>query len=106
MEGCGFRDQYESFEALGIEIVGVGFGSPESNADWANEQGYQYEVWSDTDKTLAVYYGAANSTSAVFPNRITRLLDSQGHVLLEYDNVDAGTSPGQVLNDCQAIFGN
>jgi len=91
---------------LGIEIVGVGFGDPEGNATWVADQGYQYEIWSDTEKTLAVYYGAANSTSAIYPNRITRLLDTQGHVILEYNDVDAGTSPNQILSDCQAIFGN
>ena len=91
---------------MGVEIIGVGFGDMSENASWVADQQYQYEIWTDTDKSLAVYYGAATSTSAIFPNRITRLLDTQGHVILEYDNVDAGTSPGLVLEDCQALFGH
>jgi peroxiredoxin len=89
---------------MGIEIVGVGFGSPEDNLSWAQDEGFQYEIWSDDDRTLAVYYGAAGSSSDWFPARRTVLLGSQGELLLEYEVSDFGTHPAKVLEDCQAIF--
>ncbi|MBW2258134.1 MAG: redoxin domain-containing protein, partial [Deltaproteobacteria bacterium] len=35
MEGCGYRDLQEQFDALGVRIVGVSFDAPEKNAAWA-----------------------------------------------------------------------
>ena len=88
-----------------MEIVGVGFGSPSDNQAWVEEEGFQYEVWSDDDRTLAVYYGAAGSSSDWFPARRTVLLGYDGELLLEYEVSDFGTHPAKVLEDCQAVFG-
>ena len=86
--------------------MGVGFGEPWFNANWVENQGYQYEIWSDDNRDLALYYGAVSSATALFPNRVTRLLNANGELLLEYNNVNVNTSPAQVLADCQELFGS
>ncbi len=89
-----------------MQIVGVGFDDPSDMAAWAAEEGFQYEVWTDDDHDLAVYYGAVSSSAASTPSRVTMLLDAEGTLLLEYtEDVDFGTHPGEVLEDCQIIFG-
>ncbi len=85
--------------------MGVGFGPTPLNAQWVADQEYQFDVWNDLNKTLAFYYGAATPAFAFVPERLTRLLDSEGTVLLEYNNVSVGAHPEEVLSDCQAIFG-
>lgn len=85
--------------------MAVGFDSPEVNQAWAEDEGYQFEIWTDDDKTLAVYYGAAASTSATVPLRVTKILDAEGELILEYSVTNVGTHPAQVLADCQALFG-
>ena len=105
MQGCGFRDLYDQFAALNVQIIGVSFGNPDLNSAWINDQGYQYEIWTDDNRELALYYGAADSTNAFYPDRITRLLDANGNLLLEYNNATASANPNEVLEDCQAIFG-
>ena len=82
----------------------MGFGSTDSIANWVADEGYQYEMWSDTNKTLAIAYGAADDSSAWFPDRITVLLDADGQLLLEYLNVSTGTHPGEVYEDCVQLF--
>ena len=85
----------------------MGWDEPATNQSWAEDEGFEYEVWSDDDKTLALYYGAAESSSDWFPSRVTKLLDANGTLILEYvDSVNVGTHPAQVLEDCQAIFGD
>ena len=107
MEGCGYRDLYDQFQALGVEIVGVGFSSPQSTASWVAEEGFPFEVWTDDDKTLALTYGAVSSASASIPSRITVLLDAEGELVLEYtDSINVGTHPFEVLEDCEALFGS
>ncbi len=88
-----------------MQIVGVSFDEPEALEAWAAEEGFTFELWNDTDHTLAVYYGAAKNRSASVPDRDTRILDKNGVLTVVYDGVDWGTSPQVVLEDCQAIFG-
>lgn len=83
----------------------MSFDSPEVNQGWAIDEGFSYELWSDTDKTLALTYGAARNEAQFAASRVTRLLDADGVLLLEYDEVSAGTNPRQVLEDCEALFG-
>ena len=67
---------------------------------WVAEEGFQYEIWTDTNRELALHYGATSSSSSNFASRVTRLLDEDGNLLLEYNNVDFGTNPRLVLDDC------
>ena len=106
MEGCGYRDLFVEFEALGVQIVGVGFGPTVANASWVQSEGFQYEVWNDLNKTLSLHYGAVSSPLEFIPQRITRLLDSDGTLIVEYNNVQVNGHPQQVLDDCKAIFGD
>ena len=90
---------------MGVTIIGVGFDPPGRNASWAAEEGFQFELWTDDDRTLAVAFGAATETSPV-PARLTVLLDADGNQLLEYPVTDIGTHPGKVLDDCTVLFGD
>lgn len=90
-----------------MHIVGVSFDSPADNLAWAQDEGFQYDLWSDLDRTLALYYGAAESAEDPKPIRLSVLLDTDGAVLLEYDvGSGFGTHPAEVLEDCQALFGD
>lgn len=96
----------QAFEQLGVRIVGASFNKPEKNREWVAEQKYNFEVWSDTEKTLALALGAVSSRYLPVPSRITVILDAQGNVVLHYlDGIDVGTHPGDVLEDCRTLFG-
>ena len=87
-------------------IVGVGTDTPEKNLAWAEDEGFQFELWSDDDRTLGVTYGALSNARDNSASRVTMLLDADGNLLLSYtENINVGTHPGIVLEDCQAIFG-
>ncbi len=87
-------------------IVGVSFNKPEKNRDWAEHEKFQYPLWSDEDKALALHYGAVSTKLSPVPGRVTVVLDAQGALVLRYDSVDVGTHPGDVLEDCKALFGS
>lgn len=88
-----------------MKIIGVGFDSPEDTQAWAQAEGYTYEIWTDDNKTLALYYGAIAEASAARPARVSFLLDAEGQLLLEYvQDVDWGTHPVEVLEDCQQLL--
>jgi peroxiredoxin len=86
--------------------VGASFDDPETNLEWAQEEGFQYELWSDLERDLALYYGAATSEGQFAASRLTFLLDAEGDLVLEYSSISTQTHPSEVLQDCQAIFGS
>ena len=47
-------------------------------ASWAADEGFQYEVWTDDNRTLSMHYGAIDSKDAYFPDRVTMLPISLG----------------------------
>ena len=90
-----------------MKIVGVTFADPWLNEGWVEDQGFEYDVWTDDDKTLAMHYKAADSAFALAPDRITVLLDEEGDLLLGYyDGIVVGTHPHDVLSDCEVLFGD
>jgi len=87
-----------------VRIVGVSFNDPERNAKWVDNQSFPYEVWSDTQRQLALQLGAADSADKKVPRRVTALLDAQGRVVATYQDVRVGTHPQDVLEDCKRLF--
>ncbi len=94
---------------MGVNIVGVSTASPGDLQDWAEEQGFQYELWQDDSRgSLASRYGADDGWFGSYA-RVTVLLDAQGRLILEYNEISdfsPGAHPDEVLSDCQQIFGN
>jgi peroxiredoxin len=89
-----------------VRIVGVSFDLPEKNAAWAEKKGFNFELWSDTDRGMALYYGAASDAEQRMASRETRLLDAEGNLLLEYDvGLSIGTHPSDVHADCERLWG-
>ena len=89
---------------MGVRILGGSFNEPDVIKNWVEDQSYEYEIWQDINKTLAVYYGAAQDDQAVFPGRITVILDANGNVMLEYLQPNVQTHPAKVLEDCKVLF--
>jgi peroxiredoxin Q/BCP len=106
VEGCGYRDRQDEFDELGVMIVGVGFDTPADNQAWAEDEGFEFELWTDDDRTLALHYGATASASAAFPGRVTRVLDGNGDLVVEYLVSTIDAHPEQVLEDCRLLFGD
>ena len=107
MEGCGYRDLQTSFDAVGVKIIAVGRAEPATLQSWAEDEGYEYEMWTDDDRSIGIHYGATTASS-FFYDRITVLLDAEGNQLLTYDVglLGIGPHPASVLEDVQAIYGD
>ncbi len=102
-EGCALRDNFEEFKKMNVEVLGVSFDRPESNAAFIKENHLPFRLLSDWDKSLAVSVGAADSTKRLFARRISYLVGPDGRVLKTYNNVDPSTHARQVLDDVAAL---
>jgi peroxiredoxin Q/BCP len=98
-EGRGLRDEVEGFHTHGVEIVGVSFDDPVTNAAFVKEEGFPFRLLSDESHHLAVSVGAADSTDAPVARRISYLVGPDGKVLRVYDSVNPSSHARDVLGD-------
>lgn len=84
--------------------MGASFDDPAENAEFAAAQGFQYELWSDPDRTLAMHFGAATSPTQPLASRRTVVLDEQGRLCLRYDTVGVTSHPSEVLEDVTKLL--
>ena len=82
----------------------MSFGSPKLHSSWAESQNFQYELWTDDTRVLAMHYQAASKPSAFAPSRVTVVLDGTGNLLLTYPDVSISAHPQEVLDDLRLIL--
>lgn len=65
-------------------MIGVSFDAPATNAIFKANEEFQFPLWSDTEKTLALTYGAAEADWQPIASRVTVILDETGDWVLFY----------------------
>ncbi|MBN2800326.1 MAG: redoxin domain-containing protein [Deltaproteobacteria bacterium] len=104
LEGTHFQRVSADLAALDVKIVGVSWGSSGEADAWAREEGFHYELWSESSNhRLAETYGADSPSS--LPRQVSALLDRDGSLVLEYRSVTPADHPHQVLADAAALWG-
>ena len=98
-EGLGLKDKFSAFQDQHIEILGVSFDEPPANAEFARKQGFPFRLLSDSDRTLAVAVGAADTAKDAVARRISYLVGPDGKVRNAYPRVDPGDHAREVLAD-------
>ncbi len=102
-EGCALRDSFSEFSRRGVEVLGISFDDPKSNAEFVAKEKFPFRLLSDTERSLAVQVGAADSPGRLFARRISYLVGGDGKVLKAYDKVDPASHAQEVLTDLDAL---
>lgn len=102
-EGCAIRDSFAEFTKRGVEVFGISFDDPKSNAEFVKKENFPFRLLSDTDRSVGVQVGAADSPSRLFARRISYLVGGDGKVLKAYEKVDPSEHAGEVLADIDAL---
>jgi len=90
-EGCGLRDQIEEFRRRDVAVLGVSFDSREDNAAFRTKHELPFPLLSDSDRAMAIAYGAAENAEAKVARRIAVLIDGEGKVVQYWGRVDPRT---------------
>lgn len=94
-EACAFRDDYASYEELGIRVFGISYDTPESHSRFKSKYDIPFTLLSDTDKSVAKSYGAAG---LIFPKRVTFIIDAEGKISKVYEKVSVTTHSSEILD--------
>ena len=79
-EACSFRDHFEEFRGLDIDIFGISRDSIASHEDFKKQHNLPFELLSDPSGDTCKAYKALIPVIGV-PKRITYLLDSEHKIV-------------------------
>jgi thioredoxin-dependent peroxiredoxin len=87
-EACGFRDSYDELLSAGAEVVGVSVDDPATHDRFARERGVTFPLVSDSQRKLALRYGATSVLSSVMgiSARLTFVIERSGRIVAIFDS--------------------
>jgi peroxiredoxin Q/BCP len=78
-EACAFRDDYEEFNKLDAQVIGISSDSVDSHRRFAMKHNLPFILLSDERRKVSRLYGVPN-TFGLFPGRVTYVIDEEGVV--------------------------
>ena len=78
-------------------MIGVSFDSVEENRRFAQKFDFPFPLLCDTDRSIGIAYGAADSAKDEYARRIAYVIDENGSVAQAHAKVDAASYPREQL---------
>lgn len=78
-------------------VLGITFSDVDALSQWRSEVGSMGELLSDSDRAVAIAYGAAEDAQQEKPSRISVLVGPDGKVVHTYTPQDAAAHAEEVL---------
>lgn len=85
-EACSFRDEFNSFQNLDIDVLGISQDNIETHLQFKKEYQLPFELLSDMQGKVAKQYKAIIPVLGIF-RRITYLLDREHRIASVYENM-------------------
>lgn len=105
-QACKFRDDWQSFQEMGVVLVGISADAPAANAAFAQKFHLPFPLLSDLGGAFARQYGAwMNLGVAGFPRRYTYVIDPDGRIAQVYTDVSISEHSAEVLADLKRLTG-
>jgi len=102
-EGCSLRDHQSYFDEANVQVLGVSFDLPETNAAFAAKQEFAFPLLSDVDRKVALAYGACSDLKVQHGERVSFVIDENGRIERVYPHVDPRNHAAQVLADILGV---
>jgi peroxiredoxin Q/BCP len=101
-EACAFRDRFDEFRRLGVEILGVSVDSEQSHQSFVQKYGLPFTLLADSDKRLVEAYGVWGEKSLygkkyMGTRRVTYLIDEAGKIAAVFPRVKPETHAEEIL---------
>jgi peroxiredoxin Q/BCP len=101
-EACAFRDNFDKFRRLDVEILGVSVDSETSHKSFAQKYALPFTLLADADKRLVEAYGVWAEKSLYGKkymgiSRVTYLIDESGKVAAVFPKVKPEKHAEEIL---------
>lgn len=85
-EACSFRDNYEVFQSLNCEVIGISSDSDDSHEKFAERHQLPYVLLADKTKKIQKAFGVPKSLFGLLPGRVTYIIDKKGIIKGVYNS--------------------
>ncbi len=86
-QACSFRDQYQDFQDLGAEVIGISSDSEASHQKFSKQYNLPFILLSDNDKKIRNLFGVPSGLFGLVPGRVTYVANKQGVIKMIFDSV-------------------
>ncbi len=109
-EGRDFRDRYQEFQALGVEIYGVSRDSLKTHENFKARQEFPFDLISDQEETLCKLFGVLKQKKMFGREvygieRSTFIIDPLGRLAAEWRKVKVKAHVDEVLAKLRELLG-
>lgn len=80
-EACSFRDNYEQFQNLGCEVIGISSDNVESHKKFSENHNLPFILLSDEQNEVRKLFGVPNDLLGLIPGRYTYVIDKRGEII-------------------------
>ncbi|MBC8085173.1 MAG: peroxiredoxin [Hymenobacter sp.] len=102
-EACSFRDQYQDFQDLGAEVVGVSSDSEASHQKFTRKHRLPFPLLADAGGQVRRRYEVPRALLGILPGRVTFVIDQGGVIRYIFNSMNRATdhvaTARQVLTD-------
>lgn len=100
-EACAFRDNYEVFQELNCEVIGVSGDSESAHDRFAKKHQLPYPLVADTNKKIRNAFGVPKNLFGLIPGRVSYIVDKTGTIRGIFNSL---TDPfGHINNGIQLV---
>lgn len=90
-EACLFRDQYQDFQDLGAEVVGVSSDSEASHQQFSQKHRLPFPLLADAGGQVRKLYQVPRAMLGLLPGRVTFVIDKQGVIQYVFNSLSRAT---------------
>jgi len=102
-QACSFRDQYQDFQDLGAEVIGVSGDSEDSHDKFAKKHNLPFLLLSDVNRKIRTLFGVPSHFFGLLPGRVTYIIDKEGKVVLIFNSIKAANHIPTALEAIQKM---
>ncbi|WP_209405300.1 peroxiredoxin [Pseudozobellia sp. WGM2] len=101
-EACSFRDSYEQFKDLGVEVIGISSDDQKSHYNFAEKYKLPFTLLADNNKVVRKAFNVGKSL-LILPGRETYVVDSKGKIIMVFNSMGASAHIREALKAIQSI---
>ena len=87
-QACSFRDKYQDFKDLGVEVVGISSDSVKSHEGFVSKYKLPFILIPDEQKKIQSLFGVPKALFGLLPGRVTYFVDKSGVVRFIHDSMN------------------
>jgi len=103
-EACDFRDNYEDFTNMGVEVIGISADSVSSHQRFKNKYKLPFIFLSDHKGDLRKHFGVQSGLFGMLPGRETYVLDTEGVIRLKFNSMNASKHLKQAIKTVKEMM--